>query len=834
MGRSFRLSGRRGLSAAVAVLAAVAAGAVVATVNGSAAAATNPNYAEALQKSFLFYEAQMSGNLPSWNRVKWRGPSTVNDGKAQGVDLSGGYYDAGDHIKFGFPMAAAVTTLAWGGVDYRTAYASSGQLTPLMNNLRWANDYFIHAHSAPNELWVQVGNESDHNYWAPPETVEAKGKDRTAYKVTASCPGTDVVAETASAMASSSMVFRSTDASYADTLVAHAKQLFSFADTTKGTDGRDTSYVKCVPQAASFYNPTTEGGTQNPATPRVYWDELAWAAIWLYRATGDASFLARAREFYPKMGTQADVGTTTQVPVYGFGYGWNDKEYAVYAMMAKLTGEQQFKTDTQRYLDYWSVGYKGAQGKQLAGGLAFIFYWASLRMAANTAWVALTYADTLGSADPLYARYRDFAKKQVDYALGVNPANHSYMIGFGVNPPKNPHHRGAHGSWLDSMNDPANTRHTLYGGLVGGPGEDGTYADSRTDFVKNEVSLDYNSGITSSLVRLYNEYGGTPLASIPTETPDGPEIYLDTTTTQQNGTTVKTLLMNKSAWPARVLDKASIRYFFTLDGATTASQVTVSSPYSNCQKPTGPVQYSGNVYYVNVDCTGTLSFPGGQSESKREIQLQLQSTGTWDPTNDWSATNNLALYQNGTLIWGTVPGGTPTSTPPTTAPPTTARPTTAGPTTAGPTTAGPTTAGPTTARPTTAGPTTAGPTTAGPTSAVVTTRPPTSAVVTTGGPTTGCSATYKVTSAWGGGFQGEVAVRNNGTGTLNGWTATWTNPSGVTITQLWNGTMTTSGSTVTVKNLSWNGTLGSGATTTFGFLGNGTSTTVPTVTCTSP
>jgi chitin-binding protein len=91
-----------------------------------------------------------------------------------------------------------------------------------------------------------------------------------------------------------------------------------------------------------------------------------------------------------------------------------------------------------------------------------------------------------------------------------------------------------------------------------------------------------------------------------------------------------------------------------------------------------------------------------------------------------------------------------------------------------------------------------------------------------------------VTSAWGGGFQGEVAVRNNGTGTLNGWTATWTNPSGVTITQLWNGTMTTSGSTVTVRNLSWNGTLGSGATTTFGFLANGPSTTVPAVTCTSP
>ena len=192
--------------------------------------------------------------------------------------------------------------------------------------------------------------------------------------------------------------------------------------------------------------------------------------------------------------------------------------------------------------------------------------------------------------------------------------------------------------------------------------------------------------------------------------------------------------------------------------------------------------------------------------------------GAWNGSNP--VPTDFAL--NGTVCNG--PTGGPTSS----------RPTTAGPTTAGPTTAGPTTAGPTTAGPTTARPTTAGPTTAGPTSAVVTTRPPTSAVVTSGGPTPGCSATYKVTSSWGGGFQGEVTVRNNGTATLNGWTATWTNPSGVTITQLWNGTMTTSGSTVTVRNLSWNGTLGSGATTTFGFLANGPSTTVPTVTCTSP
>src|SRR5436189_181220 len=48
------------------------------------------NYAEALQKSIYFYECQRSGPLPANNRVEWRGPSGLNDGKDRGVDLTGG------------------------------------------------------------------------------------------------------------------------------------------------------------------------------------------------------------------------------------------------------------------------------------------------------------------------------------------------------------------------------------------------------------------------------------------------------------------------------------------------------------------------------------------------------------------------------------------------------------------------------------------------------------------------------------------------------------------------------------------------------------------------
>jgi alpha-L-fucosidase 2 len=88
-------------------------------------------------------------------------------------------------------------------------------------------------------------------------------------------------------------------------------------------------------------------------------------------------------------------------------------------------------------------------------------------------------------------------------------------------------------------------------------------------------------------------------------------------------------------------------------------------------------------------------------------------------------------------------------------------------------------------------------------------------------PTGGCTATYSITGDWGGGFQGEVTVRN-GTTAITGWNVTWTFANGQTVTQAWGGTSTQTGSSVSVRNVAYNGTLAAGASTTFGFIGNRT------------
>ncbi|MEU6414044.1 PQQ-dependent sugar dehydrogenase [Microbispora sp. NPDC046933] len=99
-----------------------------------------------------------------------------------------------------------------------------------------------------------------------------------------------------------------------------------------------------------------------------------------------------------------------------------------------------------------------------------------------------------------------------------------------------------------------------------------------------------------------------------------------------------------------------------------------------------------------------------------------------------------------------------------------------------------------------------------------------------------CSAAYRIANQWPGGFQGELTVRNSGTAAISSWTVTFAFPNGQSITQLWGGRYTQSGSTVTVTNESWNGALAPNASTTAGFTGSwsgGANGTPSPVTCTA-
>ncbi|MEU8820010.1 non-reducing end alpha-L-arabinofuranosidase family hydrolase [Actinoplanes sp. NPDC048796] len=86
----------------------------------------------------------------------------------------------------------------------------------------------------------------------------------------------------------------------------------------------------------------------------------------------------------------------------------------------------------------------------------------------------------------------------------------------------------------------------------------------------------------------------------------------------------------------------------------------------------------------------------------------------------------------------------------------------------------------------------------------------------------GCSVNYAVSSQWQGGFGASVSITNLGDA-VSSWTLTWSYSAGQTVTQAWNATVTQSGPAVTAANASYNGSIATNGTVSFGFNGSWTS-----------
>jgi len=457
--------------------------AIAALAAPMAVIAKSQDYARHIELSLLFYEAQRSGKLPANNRIYWRHDSMLDAGSDVGHDLTGGYYDAGDNVKFNFPGAAALTLLAWSGVDYADGYKKAGQWEYLKDAIRWGADYFVKCHTGKTELYVQVGNgQIDHGYWYPPEYIQYK---HPSYKITASAPGSEVAADTASFLAASYLMFKEEDPSYANNLLKHAKEIYDFADKYRG------EYIVAVPDAKNFYSNWSG-----------YLDELAFGALWLYRATGDESYMK-------KFSTIADAHYGEQdSKAYGTCSGpisWDDKRPGAYILAAILTGDEKRIQQANWYCD----GI--LKQPRTPGGLWYdsnLSQWASNRYASNAAAMLAMYANYLPKNDSKRAKYVEFVKKQTDYILGDNPAKVNYVVGAEANSPKAVHHRGASGTY-DSQDSNARPTDfnifTLWGALAGGPGPRDDYKDSRKNYEMNEVALDYNAAFQTNLAFLVKE-----------------------------------------------------------------------------------------------------------------------------------------------------------------------------------------------------------------------------------------------------------------------------------------------------------------------------------------
>ncbi|XP_070565336.1 endoglucanase A-like isoform X2 [Ptychodera flava] len=428
------------------------------------------DYADVLNKSLLFYEAQRSGKLPDDNRIPWRGDSALDDQGENGEDLSGGYYDAGDHLKLGLPMAWAATVLTWGFIEFRDAYEAAGQVDHMYDCIKWFTDYFIKCHTGENEFYAHVGSVSgDHGYWGRPEDMTMA---RPAYKLNETLPGTDCVGSTVAALAAASIAFKDRDANYSALLLQEARELYTFAYDFRG------NYGNSIPEAATVYASTSFG------------DDITWAAMWMYHATHEQHYLDNATDQFNRMPKKTP-----------YAFGWGDVNSGHRLLLLKATGSSTYlNLITTKFVDKW---LPGASLPYTTQGQVFRNEWGSLRYSTSTAFVALMTAHYGYKVD----EYIEWAKTQVDIALG--DTGRSYVVGFGVNPPQRPHHRSSSCpyppdscGWPVYRDDGPN-HHVLHGALVGGPQDlNGYYDDLRDSHFMNEVTLDYNAGFQSALAGL--------------------------------------------------------------------------------------------------------------------------------------------------------------------------------------------------------------------------------------------------------------------------------------------------------------------------------------------
>jgi endoglucanase len=520
--------GRVRLGFALAMTAATASAQLLSYATNDAYAddtALRFNYAEALQKTLYFLEAQQNGELSPNNRVAWRGDANLTDGSDINRDLAGGLFDAGDHWTANGTMSFVTMTLAWSAVEKPTGWTNTGQMDELLETLIHVNNYFIKCVINPNvsnpaqNLEVAIGcggrlgvpSPQVHAIWAGGEMADAidgytgqRFTSRPTFRLNASAPGGDIPAGMASAMAASSMVIRAhgsllaskpgysgfNPTAYADQLYDLAGKLALFANANKGEPMPNFYTDEQKAPIAAYRSRALRGDGQiveieyrtNPIS------QTFTALTWLARATENATtrqnWVNLAEAVYD--GPYQFQGNND----WYMDFGWSDSgKMGAYNMVRLFPTMEKYHAELQLYtVRYLSYG-------QTPGGLRLREYynheWGSLRHSNNAAAIVLYYSDLVENAPAISGNtwwkhgatnielrdhFRRIGKRAVDYALGANPYGRSYLVGFGNQPFNHPHHRGAFGSWNGNDHFINNNgsyrltpRHILYGALIAGP-----------------------------------------------------------------------------------------------------------------------------------------------------------------------------------------------------------------------------------------------------------------------------------------------------------------------------------------------------------------------------
>jgi endoglucanase len=273
--------------------------------------------------------------------------------------------------------------------------------------------------------------------------------------------------------------YRNTDSSYANQCLTLARDLYTMGKNNLGySDGQ------------SFYQSSS------------YYDDLSWAAVWLYVIDGTSSYITDINDYLSHPTKNGDQPLVQN----HWTMCWDDMGLAVLTKLTMLTGDSMYRNVVEENLNYWMNSLTTSPG-----GMKYLHNWGVLRYNAAASMIALLYYRETGNQS-----YSNFAESQINYILGSNPANMSYMIGYGSNWPAHPHHRAANGYTYANGDNQKPAQHTLTGALVGGPDQSDNYIDDVNQYQYTEVAIDYNAGLVGALAGLLSS--STSGTNPPTQT----------------------------------------------------------------------------------------------------------------------------------------------------------------------------------------------------------------------------------------------------------------------------------------------------------------------------
>ncbi len=465
------------------------------------------DYKDALHKTTFYYGAQRCGDNQSWIHEACH----TRDGERDGLDLTGGWHDCGDNIKFAQTNAFTATVLLQtynrfpeGFADnYSQAYSAppSNGIPDILDEVKIFTDYLLKT-LVDGKVYYQTGDKRDHKSLSDPVyqskflPVEEGGEPRFSYYITEG--GSNYCGAAAAALSLMSMNYREFDAAYADRCKEKAKEYFAVGLKNPGP---------VVDYDKMFYAGTTK-----------WEDDMILGGTQLYRVTGDKAYITYAESLSL---------ATYHVPT-GASMDYNNSG-PLMAYELYLTSERDsVKDKCFKSLVGWSwetEGIIGGELKYLLDGMTECGYghyldWGSLKYTTAAAQTALLIHDLTGIQEAY-----DFAKKNIDFCLGSHrelsgdaTENFSFVVGYdelGGGSAQYPHSTASFGYgenagalWAEEDKNPGTHpfKKKLIGALVGGPTKpcEG-YEDRIDNYYSNEVCIYYNCHIVSSLAYIIRE-----------------------------------------------------------------------------------------------------------------------------------------------------------------------------------------------------------------------------------------------------------------------------------------------------------------------------------------